>query len=386
MSTVRIEVKPEIFSWVESQIDVDNLREALKENFYKWIRGEKRPTLRQIEALSQATHIPLGYFFLSKPPVENHSFIEFRTIDSEELVKPSRDLIDTINEMERVQDWMKDYLQDQSFDDFDYVGSVNKKDSIEDVVNRIRKRLGIPVDWYKNRKDSWDSFKYLRGRMETTGIIVMMNGVVGTNNHRPLNINEFRAFAMVDKLAPLVFVNAHDSGCGRLFSLVHEMAHIWYGVNSLFNDRYCVGNSKVIERNCNAIAAEIIVPNTAFVSKWNACEIRDTEEKIRKVAGDFNCGMTVITRRALDNGFIDLDTYRILTDKARIIYEEAKTKSGNGGSFYNTALSRIDKRFLLALNDSAYEGKTAFTDVYRLTNTTRKTFEGMVEKVRGNAS
>ncbi|VDN47907.1 conserved protein of unknown function [Petrocella atlantisensis] len=384
MPTVRINVKPEILSWVQAQIEIDDLRSAIRDNFIKWLHGEKEPTLNQIEEFSKATHIPLGYFFLNAPPQEDNSFIEYRTVDSIQLSKPSRDLLDTIDEMERIQDWMKEYLFDQSMDNLDFVGLHDETVSIESMVMSIRDTLKIEKDWYTESKDTWDSFKRIRTKMEAIGIVVMMNGVVGSNTHRSLNIDEFRAFTMIDKLAPLIFINAHDTDCGRLFSLVHELAHIWYGENSLFNDKYLESQNS-IERKCNAIAAEIIVPNDIFVQEWKRIN-DELQLKIRKLAHDFKCGMTVIARRALDNNFISQKTYKELADTARMIYFQNKENSGPGGDYYNTALSRIDKRFLLAINDSAYQGKTSFSEVYRLTNTTRKTFENIIDRARGTAS
>ncbi len=306
----------------------------MKENFKKWIAGEKDPTFKQIQAFSKATHIPLGYFFLNEPPVEKNELIEYRTIDSVELEKPSRNLIDTIHEM---------------------------------------------VDWYKDSKNSDESFKLIRKKLENAGVIVMMNGVVGANTKRKLNIDEFRAFTLIDEYAPLIFINATDSNNGRLFSLLHELAHIWYGQNSLFNDKYGVNNSKKIEVNCNAIAAEIILPNDIFIKSWNSNQFEDTYDKIQRFSKKFHCSMIVVARRALDNEFINRDEYQKIVEIAKKMYSKNKRK-GSGGNYYNTALSRLDHRFLFALSNSAYAGETAFTDAYRLTNTNRKTFDTLIEQ------
>ncbi|MBV1759264.1 MAG: ImmA/IrrE family metallo-endopeptidase [Dethiosulfatibacter sp.] len=384
MSTVRVKVKPEIFYWVQSQVNMENLKQSLKDKFGQWLIGEQDPTFRQIEDLSRATHIPLGYFFLNAPPVENNGLIEFRTVDSLELANPSRDLIDTINDMEKIQDWMKDYLKEQSFEKLGYVGSQNENSGISHVVNNIREILEIQKDWYKESTDAWNSFKIIREKLQKIGVIVMMNGVVGSNTHRVLNIDEFRAFTMADDLAPLIFINAQDSHAGRLFSLLHETAHVWYGTNSLFNDKYCILDQN--ERKCNSIAAELIIPNDLFVQSWNLAKGEDKQEIIKGISNEFNCGMTVVARRALDNRFISPDEYKEYADIARQLFYEKKRTGNSGGDYYNTALTRIDKRLLIALNNSAYEGKTSFTDVYRLTKTTRTTFENLIKKSIGAAN
>lgn len=157
---------------------------------------------------------------------------------------------------------------------------------------------------------------------------------------------------------------------------------MWYGTNSLFNDRYGISNQKVVEVNCNAIAAEIILPNEFFTKSWNDNKTEVIGEKIERISKEFNCGITVVARRALDNGYITREEYKRNADCALELYNKSKENSNSGGNYYNTVLSRVDHRLLIALNDSANEGKTAFTDIYRLTNTTRKTFENLIEKAR----
>ena len=123
MPAVKVDIQPAIINWAMSQIDESQLGIKLLNNIKQWLDGTKTPTFKQIEDFSRKANIPLGYFFLQTPPVEKIELIEYRTIDSLELVNPSRNLIDTINEMERVQDWMKTYRQDTGFDVLPLVGS-----------------------------------------------------------------------------------------------------------------------------------------------------------------------------------------------------------------------------------------------------------------------
>lgn len=385
MSTVRIKIEPAILEWVQNQVNIDNIKQSLRENFLKWLSGEKEPTFRQIEDLSKVTHIPLGYFFLETPPIEDKTLIEFRTIESTELLNPSRDLLDTITEMENIQTWMVNHLEEDGFEKLTYVGTMKKKNSIEEVASDIRDKLSLNINWFEEFDNAWESFKGVRTKLETVGIIVMMNGIVGANTHRALNINEFRAFTLVDDIAPLIFINSNDSNGGRLFSLLHEITHIWCGVNSLFNDN-STGTSSIneLEVKCNAIAAELLVPHSLFVSKWMKSDKKNSVETVQELSKFFNCGITVIARRAYDNGFITNSEYIDIANSAIDSFKLSKSKKKSGGDYYNTALTRIDKRVLNAMYDSAYGGNTSFTEVYRLTHTSRKTFDSLVQKSRGD--
>ena len=345
---INVKLSPDVLDWVMAHIQQENVPRDVVKYLTIWKSGEKLPTFNQIEKVSKASGIPFGYFFLQEPPKEEFPLLEYRTIDSTSAMNPSRNIIDVMHDMEQVQDWARNH-------------------AIEE-----------------------ESFKTLRDKISQAGVIVMMSGIVGNNTHRPLDINEFRAFAMVDDLVPLIFINSNDSVSGKLFSLLHEFAHICIGNNSLYNDRYSSGTrvSKA-ESVSNAVAAEILVPQVMFEKKWKEIDKFDDPIKtIDALTKYFSCGTTVIARKALDNGYIDYSVYRKLSQIAVNRYNEKRKKEkeqGGGGDYYRTAASRIDTRFFKSLVSSVHEGKTLYTDAFRLTNTNRSTFENLVNKMGGGS-
>lgn len=385
MPTVYVNIKPEIINWVLSQIREDIFEENIINNINDWLNGTKTPTFKQIEDLSKKTNIPLGYFFLQKPPEEKIELLEYRTIDSIQLMKPSRNLIDTIYHMERIRDWMKDYRQEMGFGILSVVGCMDNVDEISTIAKRIRNDLELNETWYEQCSNSREAFDFIRGRLETCGVIVMMSGIVGSNTHRPLDINEFRAFVMVDKWAPLIFINATDSDGSRLFSLLHEAVHIWIGKDDLFNDRYIITSGvSATEKLCNAVTAELMVPKDIFLNKWNEINETDVFETIAKLSKYFRCGEVVIARRAKDFNKINQDVYNHIVETAIENYNKMKEKKeDNRGDYYNTMHSRLDGCFVRALCESINLGRTSFTEAYRLTNTSPKTFAEVAQRLGG---
>ena len=375
MPTVNVNIQPAIISWALSQTSEEKLGTKLVENIKHWLDGTESPTFKQIEDFSKKSYIPLGYFFLQTPPVEQINLLEYRTLDSIELINPSRNLIDTIHEMEAVQEWMVNYRKEWNYNTISVVGSLKGITDVSIIADTIRKELGLNVEWYKECGNPSEAFNKVRGLLEECGIIVMMNGIVGKNTHRALDVNEFRAFAMVNEWAPLIFINGADSAGGRLFSLFHEIVHLWLGENDLYNDRrYSVSGIKQVEVICNAVAGELMVPKVAFLDKWNNNTNDDTCEKIKELARMFRCSGSVIARRALDNRKIDKNVYNQLITDAIEAYIQSKQEKGSGGDYYRTARSKLDGVFVRALCESVNSGRTSFTEAYRLTNTTSKTF------------
>jgi Zn-dependent peptidase ImmA (M78 family) len=285
--------------------------------------------------------------------------------------------------MEQIVDWTRDYLIAEGSENNPIVGKLKDETDIAVIAGYIRKVLGLSIDWFERTENS---FNHLRSRMSEAGVIVMMNGVVRSNTHRPLNIEEFRAFTLIDTFAPLIFINATDSASGRLFSLLHEFAHVCLGVDNLFNDRYCNSHSvNNLETLCNAVAAEILVPASLFGSTWNTQSVRTTSmgEIVGKVAHYFKCGRIIVARKALDSGRIGQSTYdEIVRDAIQDFHEQKQAKKDNGGHFYRTKGSRIDKRFLTFVVDSVSRGKTLYSEAFRLTDTNRHTFSELVERMK----
>lgn len=384
MPTLRVDVNPEIFNWVIQNINIDNIKEKSRDQLFLWQNRSKLPTFNQLEEFSATTNIPFGYFFLNTPPEEKKELLEYRTVDSLEIEKPSRNLIDTINDMEYVQEWMRKYIKRSELSKLDFVGTLKDTNDINKIASVIRARLDLSKEWYLESSGAWDSFKLIRKKLESIGIIVMMNGIVGSNTHRPLSIQEFRAFTLIDEYAPLIFINAKDSANGRLFSLVHEIAHIWFGVNSFYNDyNYFVNQVSSIEMICNAVAAELLVPVEIFNCKWEENKTTSQKERINDIANYFRCGTIVVARKALDEKLINRKTYTNVVKEAIENYKNKINKKNKGGDSYNNLMSRLDKRLVVALKNSVYEGETEFTEAYMLTNTSRKTFSELVKIIAG---
>lgn len=219
-----------------------------------WLNDDFKPSFRQISDVSKKTNIPFGYFLLDNAPSESYQTAEFRTLGSRPNYKPSRNLIDTINSMLSIQEWARsDYLEN-GCGKRDFVGSVSDCDDYQTVASRILDELSLEPDWCCKCSDNKKAFSKVRSRAESVGIIVIVSGVVGSNTRRVLSVDEFRGVTLIDDVAPLIFINGADTYNGRLFSLVHELSHVWIGVSDLYDDE-CFNNYNKQEQLCNAVAA-----------------------------------------------------------------------------------------------------------------------------------
>jgi len=378
-----ITINPNILQWLKNNISSFPSKNTTV--FLENCDNGEKHTLNQIMKISSEMQIPFGYFFLKTPPIEENHLLEYRTTGSIKPEKASRNLIDTISQMEKIQDWMHDYLISENFDKIECVGSLKNETNIIYIAKTIKQKLNLSDNWLSEQKKQSEGFNKLKKAINNLGILVMTNGIVGSNTKRVLDINEFRAFTMIDSYAPLIFINNRDSQNGKLFSLTHELIHIFLGKDSLYNIKK--DNISLISKTetlCNAVAAEILLPQHLFIKAWKLID-NDTNFKISSIATKYRCSSIVVARKALENNFINNHEYQKITKECIKKYYEQKEKEKKDKEpspiYYPTMAARIDHSFFMALFTSVQEGKTLYSDAFRLTNTNRVTFNKLNEKI-----
>ena len=327
-------------------------------------RGEL--TAAQAVKFSKFAGVPFGYLFLDNPPERRSPpLADFRT-----LVEPiplSKDFYATFDDVEYKQSWYRNYLQSEQADPLSFVGrfSSNKSNAI-DVAKDIRETLGITDDEIQQQKNADELYGLLAAKAEAVGILIFKNGIVGNNTRRPLSVKEFRGFVISDKYVPAIFINGVDASAAWVFTLAHELAHIWLGESGISD--VSPNSEDKHERFCNAIAAEILIPGERFLALWNAAG--DTDTRIDFIRKHIKVSTFVIARRALEMGQISYDYYSQLY---KTVSDTSKNKGSSGGNFYNTFPLRNSKKFTEFVTSLAARGKISFREAGNLLNTNPNT-------------
>ncbi len=260
------------------------------------------------------------------------------------------------------QDWYRDYVRAEIGESLPFVGAAAVGDDIVRTASEIRRRLEFDLD-DRRRMATWtDALRRFIEQVDALGVLVMVSGVVGSNNRRRLDPREFRGFALADPYAPLVFINGADTKAAQMFTLAHELAHVWLGQTALSDAGPAGAPAETVERWCNLVAAEMLVPLEVLGAERN----RSTalREDLDRLARRFKVSTLVVLRRMRDAGMIRGDAY------ADVYREEEQrlrdTARGSGGDFYLTLGARVSKRFARALVGSTLEGQTLYREAFRL--------------------
>jgi Zn-dependent peptidase ImmA (M78 family)/DNA-binding XRE family transcriptional regulator len=324
-----------------------------------------KPTIQQALKLANVLHVPFGYFFLSAPPQEKPLLPDLRTVSDEQRNSFSPDFLDLLSDTLIKQQWYHEFLKQQSADDLPFIGKyATGKYNENAIAEDISQTLGV-TDVLRDESSGWESFlRSFIGRVEDSRILVLRSGVVRNNPNRKLSVDEFRGFAITDRLAPLIFINGKDAKAAQIFTLAHELAHLWIGKDGISNPNLSsrvLSNTPDVERLCNRIAAQVLVPKQTFMSEWSPA--RPIRENITRLTRRYRVSSLVILRRAFDLERIGWDSFirTFNEEKERYASREDKDKQESaGGDFYATLGSRNSKQLIRAVVSAAFEGRESF--------------------------
>ena len=379
---LRVSINPELLRWARQRAGL--AQKDLTGKFPKlpdWETGAVQPTLKQVEAFARAVRVPVGYLFLSEPPEEVIPIPDFRTVAGQAVTRPSPDLLDTIYACQERQSWYRDFARVTQQSELNFVGSVALDTPPATTAARMQEVLDFGAG-ARSECPTWsDALRLFIRKADAAGVLVMVSGVVMSNNHRRLDPDEFRGFALADVLAPLVFVNASDTKAAQMFTLAHELAHLWLGVSALSDvGAKPLQHARHEESWCNAVAAEFLVPLASLHSELRRGEpLPDT---ITRLARTYKVSTLVVLRRLLDAGRLDHASFTAIWDDEFTRLRQSTGTGRGGGDFYKTTLVRVSHRFAGALVASTLEGQTLYRDAFRMLGISRvETFNALGREV-----
>jgi len=334
-------VNPRVVSWALKNGGVSRAALAGKlkvsvDQLAAWEKPDSHPTFPKAQLLAKTLRIPFGYLFLPEPPSLELPLPDFRNFDA--TYRPSPNLRELLNDVLVKQDWYRDLMREQKASKLKFVGSFDLTADVGDVASGIRNTLGLTPAFRSKVKDWADHVSRLAKAAEEARILVMRSSVVGNLTRLSVSYKEMQGFAIADDLAPLVFVNSGDFKAPQVFTLAHELAHIWIGQSGIDNPDETKPGKNAVEAFSNRVAAEVLVPHDEFLAEWRGS---DAQANVEKLAREFWVSAFVVLRRARDLGKIGAAEYEALSKSAAAKVTKAKP---GGGSYYRNVNARMGGR------------------------------------------
>lgn len=358
-------INPAILDWARkrSGLSYPQLLDLLKtspEEYAAWESGTTRPPFEKAQKIARALSIPFGYLFLSNPPDITIPIPDMRTLEDRQPL--SLNFLEVVNDAMVKQDWYRDYLQEAKEAKPEFIGSFTVNDSPNKVAADIRRVLRMDTALRRSAKDWGDYLARLTTRSEEAGILVMRSGVVGNTTRRKLSSHEFQGFALTDPFAPIVFVNSDDFKAAQVFTLIHELAHIWIGKSAISHIDPSMPKQpeSPIELFCNQVSAESLVPRQEFDQVWANEEV---ESLIARLSRHFWVSSLVILRRALE---LDKISRKEFFDQIELERKKYKRQRASGGNYYRNVISRMGSQFTKAVLTETRTGHLLYRDAAKL--------------------
>ena len=332
-----------------------------------WEQGTSLPTFSQAERLAEKLRIPFAVLFMENPPEIALPIPDLRTVTHKKL-KPSLEFFDVVSDALLRQRWYREHQQEQEALPLAFVGSFKFGDDTDKIAEHIASRLGIN-DELRTECSTWQQFfvSFVQ-RAEELGVLVMRSGVVRHNPTRTLEVEEFRGFAISDKLAPLVFINSRDAKSAQIFTLAHELVHIWIGTSGISNPAPKKRSSELpheIERFCNQVAAQLLIPAVGLETNWT--DQKTASENARHIARQYRVSTMVALRRAYDLEKIGYKLFSRLLDEEYRKFEQAKKEDEEGGgNFWASFGARNSPRLVNAIMSSLRQDRMTYRDAANL--------------------
>ncbi len=367
----RVKVNPQLLVWARTRARLETA--DLEHRFPKinaWEAEEVQPTFKQLEDFARAVHVPFGYLFLPAPPDEPLPIPDFRTVDGRGVRRPSPELLDMVYACQERQGWYKEFSLTTRQPEAEFVRSARLQDRAVAVAASMAETLGFDLEARATCRTWEKALRLFIGQAESVGVLVMVSGVVLSNNNRKLNPEEFRGFALADRRAPLIFVNGSDSKSAQMFTMAHELAHLWLGSTAVSDVSAAPHGGHCREEIwCNAVAAELLVPIT--VLRNDLVDDETVEDAVNRLTRRYKVSSLVILRRLLDAGWLDRAAFDEAWAAERARLQALAQRNDGGGDFYRTTRSRVSRRFARALVESTLEGQTLYRDAFRMLGVAR---------------
>ena len=375
----QVTLQPNVLRWARERAAYEEIEIAKKlgvkrERVTEWEENGKI-SLAQIDNLAHHTYTPLGLLYLSDTPInlDELTIPDFRSIDGRALQNPSPNLLETVHAMQRRQTWMREELLRDGVEALPFVGSFNLENRPDEVARAMKKTLGLSENWAAEYSTWENALRYLVKRFESAGVLTMFNGVVGNNTRRKLEPEEFQGFALVDKYAPLVFINGADYKAAQMFTVAHELAHIFIAESGLSKFENFQSSQNKIEKFCDQAAAEFLVPRAELVVSLDSG--LGFPEQCQKIVRNFKVSTIVAARRMLDVGLINSATFFNFYNEWKREAGFRKKQERQSDNFWNTQNVRIGHPFGVAIWRAVSEGRLFYRDAYNLTGLKGKTFD-----------
>lgn len=375
--TTRAPITPDVICWARetAKLSVAEAAAAIgrpESDIIAWEDGSLQPTMPQARKAAHVYKRPLAVFYLPAPPKGWQVLRDFRTLPMDEPREYSAELSYLMREAVSRQEWLREFLIEDGSDPLKFIGSATTSTNVLSLAQAIRSQLGITTEACCTCRSRDEALGLWMAKAEEAGVFLFREGSVGCV--------EARGFVLADEYAPFIFLNSSDAKVAQIFTLAHELVHLWInepGVSNLETRGSSPDKSaESIEVFCNAVAGYLVLDQAAFEQSYKLRDrSRAIKEHIESLSSHFKVSREVVARRLLEMGELTQKTYAALRRQYHEEWlefreqERLRQKSRETGpSYYRVLVSKNGKAYTRTVLSAYYSGAVSGRTTSELLN------------------
>ena len=381
---MKVKINNEVLKWaresvnlsIDEVIDKIKMKTFTKDDLVKLENGEQLPDLNLAKKLAKLYGISFAVLYMTSIPKNIQPKInDFRQLDS----KLSRNAIFLMRKLINHQEWVKNYLISNNSKELDFVGIISINTKVEDAIFKIQDALNIKVNFDKDSKYNFDNIKEL---LENNNIFVSVGNSYNFNYHSFVEVKEIRGFAIADKISPFIFVNSSDTDNAKLFTLIHELVHIFIGETGISDIAFTnINKQNKIEKYCNKVASEFLLPENIFNDYWSNFISENIEEKISFISSKLPVSKLSILVKAKYFGYVEENIFDELFNKFSKVKFKNKILSGQPDPYY-IKRNLNTKKFSNYVLDAYYDNNITLKDTCNLLSIKPYKLEKYIKRIQ----
>ena len=346
--------------------------------------GEETPSRSVILKMAKVYRRSLLVFYLSDPPRPGNRGQDFRLVPGGREVQAEPLLDALIRDLQGRQAIVRSILEEGEPQDLAFIGSASMNVPAGVLINQISEKINFSLSEFHSQADINEAFKYLREKVETSGVFVILLGNLGSH-HTNISPESFRGFAIADSIAPFIVVNDRDAKAAWSFTVLHELVHLWLGTTGISGASF----DSQIETFCNDIAGEILLPSSELgaLSFVRQGSLEEAIEVISSFAERRKISRAMVAYKLLRAGTIDQRKWRRLSDHFRQEFLESRARNEvierreSGPDYYVVKRHRLGRALLNLVRNSLTEGSLTYTKAGQILGVKPRNVEPLVHEI-----
>jgi Zn-dependent peptidase ImmA (M78 family) len=280
-----------------------------------WEHGTSLPSIAKARRLAEVYKRPFAVFFMPHVPRGYNVIKEYRRLAGTKIEQESPALRFALQIAEfRREAFLESLGDDETVTTFG--GEAKLSEDPEAVGARLRTLLGVRLETQQKWNTGYEALAGWRRAAENQGVLVFQPPRV--------SMNEMRGAIIPHANTPIVLLNSKDAPYGRVFTLAHELIHLWLvrgGHNTGSSERHQSVENQPTEVFCNAAAAATLLPKQEFLHDSDVVLSAERSPQdlslMKSIASRYGVSAETVARRLSALGLISTSEYDRLRKEGR---------------------------------------------------------------------